>query len=71
MFELDSGRFTSTGLTGFPFITPHVSDVMGVIVLTSFVCLSVCLPHSTGRTNGLEFWRGGQVDGYLGQVCRS
>ncbi len=22
-------------------VTPHVSDVMGVIVLTSFVCLSV------------------------------
>ena len=26
-----------------PIITPHVSDVMGVIVLTSCVCLCVCV----------------------------
>ncbi len=38
------------------------------------VCLSVCLSvcyHTHGQTFGLEFWHGGQVEGNLGQVCRS
>ncbi len=47
--------------------TPHVSDVMGVIVLTSSVCLSVSLFQPNGQTYRLEFWHGGQVEGYLGQ----
>ena len=34
------------------FITPHISDVMGVIVLTSSVCLSLCPSHSTSRMDG-------------------
>ena len=46
-------------------ITPHVSDVMGVIVLTSFVCVSVCLSVSLYQPNGqtyrLDFWHVGQV----------
>ena len=37
-------------------ITPHFSHVMGVIVLTSSVCLCVCAcvrpSHSVGRTDG-------------------
>ncbi len=45
------------------FITPRVSDVMGVIVLTSCLCLCVCY-HSNGQTYRLEFWHGGQVEGY-------
>ena len=52
-------------------ITPHVCDVSGVIVLTSSVCLSVCLlPLSwpNGQTYILEFRNVGQVEGYLGQV---
>ncbi len=39
---------------GSAVITPHVSDVMGVIVLTSCVCLSVCVCvcyHSHSRTD--------------------
>ncbi len=59
-------------------ITPHVSDVIGVIVLTSYtymcvcVCPSVSLSGPNGRTNNrLDFWHGGQVDEYLGQVLRS
>ena len=58
-------------------ITPHISDVMGVIVFTSFVCPSVglCPSVSLSRPNRqahrLEFWHGGQVEGYLGQVNRS
>ena len=59
----------------FNVLLLHVSDVMGVIVLTSSVCLSVSVSDSlswaNGRTYGLEFWRGGQVKGYLGQVTRS
>ena len=51
--------------------TPHVSDMMGVIVLTSSVCASVSLSWANGQTYGLEFWHGGQVEGYLGQVSRS
>ena len=31
--------------------TPHVSDVSGVIVLTSSVCLSVCLTLTAERTD--------------------
>ena len=47
-----------------------------VIVLTSSVrlCLCVCLlPLSwpNGQTCRLEFWYVGQVEGYLGHVCRS
>ncbi len=56
------------------FITPHVCDVSGVIVLTSSVCVSVCLlplSQPNGQTYGLEFQYVGQVEGYLGQVCRS
>ena len=44
----------------------QVCDVSGVILLTSFVCVSVCLlpiSRPNGQTYGLE--------GYLGQVCRS
>ena len=52
-------------------ITPHVSDVSGVIVLTSCVCLSVSLSQPNRRTYRLEFWHGGQVEGYLGQGHRS
>ena len=55
-------------------ITPHVSDVLGVIVLTSSVRPSVCLlplSRPNGQTYGLEIWHEGQVAGYLGQVCRS
>ena len=54
-------------------ITPHMPDVTGVIVLTLCVCvrLSVSLSQPNGQTNGLEFWHGGQVKGYLGQVIRS
>ncbi len=55
--------------------TPHVSDVMGVIVLTSYVCLCVCLSVLLYRPNGqtyrLEFLHGGQVEEYLGKVRRS
>ncbi len=53
-------------------------DVSGVIVLTSCVCVSVCpcvrvlpLSQPNGQTYRLEFWHGGQVEGYLGQVHRS
>ena len=52
--------------------TSHISDVMGVIVLTSCVCvcLSVCpsvsLYRPKGKTYRLEFLHGGQVEGYLG-----
>ena len=60
------------------FITPHVSDVSGVIVLTSCVCLCVCvcvcllpLQRANRQTDSLDFWHGGQVEEYLGQVCRS
>ncbi len=56
-------------------VTPHVSDIMGVIVLTSSLCVSVCasvsLSWANGQTYGLEFWHGGQVEGYLGQGQRS
>ncbi len=49
-------------------------SVSGVIVLTLCVCVSVC-PLPPSQTNvpmyGLEFWHGGQLDGYLGQVYRS
>ena len=37
------------------FITPHVSDVSGVTVLTSPVCMSVCY-HSQGQTNRHTQW---------------
>ena len=40
--------------------TPHVSDVTGVIVLTSSVRLSISLSQPNGQTCGLEFWHGGQ-----------
>ncbi len=56
-------------------ITPHVYDVMGVIVLASSVCVSVCPSVSLSRLNGqtyeLEYWHGGQVEGYLGQIRKS
>ena len=62
----------------YAFFTPHVCDVWGVIVLTSSVCLCVCvcvcvlpLSQPNGRTYGLKIWHVGQVEGYLGQVCRS
>ncbi len=54
--------------------TPHVCDVSGVIVLTSYVCPSVSLlPLSwpNGQMYRLEFWHGGQVEGYLVQGHRS
>ncbi len=39
------------------------------------VCLSVCLSVSLSQPNGqtykLEFWHGGLVEGYLGQLCGS
>ena len=60
---------------GKSVITPHVCDMSGVIVLTSCVCVCVCASVSLswvdGQTYGLEFWHGGQVEGYLGQVRRS
>ncbi len=56
----------------------HASDVTCVIVLKlcdcMLMCLCVCLlPLSwpNGQTDVLEFWHGGQVEGYLGQVCKS
>ena len=55
-------------------ITPHVCEVSGVIVLTSSVCVSVCvlpLSRPNGQTYGLEFRHVGQEEKYLGQVCRS
>ena len=43
---------------------------VGVIVLTSSVCVCVCLlPLSP--PNRLEFWHVGQVEEYLDHVCRS
>ncbi len=51
-------------------ITPHVSDMTGVIVLTSSVCV-LPLPWPNGQMYRLEFWHGDQVEGYLGQVRRS
>ena len=57
--------------------TPHVSGVMGVIVLTLCVCVcvSVRLSSSPYRPNGqtyrIESLHGGQVEGYLGQGYRS
>ena len=57
------------------FITPHVCDVSGVIVLTSSVCVCVCVSVTTLTAEQTdvrnEFWHGGQVEGYLGQVHRS
>ncbi len=52
----------------------HASDMAGVIVLTSFLCVCVCvlpLLQQNGHAYRLEFWHGGQVEGYLGQVYRS
>ena len=47
--------------------TPH--DVSGVIVLTSSVCPSLCLlPLSWPNGQTYEYWHGGQVEGYRGQV---
>ncbi len=72
----ETGRNTIGGvfkaLCGF--ITPHIPDVTGVIVLTSCVCLCVCLLPlwwSKGQTYRLEFCYGGQVEGYQGQGRRS
>ena len=57
------------------YITPHISVVMGVIILASFVCVCLCLSVWLSRLNWriykLEFWRGRQVEGYLGWVSRS
>ena len=52
------------------FYTP-VSDVLGVIVLTSSVCVCVSprtsfsLSRQNRRTYRREFWHGGKVEGYL------
>ncbi len=58
-----------------PFIvTPNVSDLTGVIVLTSFVCVCVCvlpLSQPNRQTYRLEFWHAGQVEEYLSQLGRS
>ncbi len=48
----------------------RVSDLPGVIVLTLCVCLSVSLSQPNGQRYGLEFWHGGQVEGYLDQLYR-
>ena len=51
---------------GEGIFTPHVSDVMGLIVLTSFGYVSVSLFISLSRRNEqtyrLKFWHGGQVE---------
>ncbi len=69
----EQGHYISQVLKAF--VTPHVSDVMGVIVLALSVCLCVCLCVSLSRPNGptyrLEFLHGGQMESYLGQVHRS
>ncbi len=61
-------------ICGFIF-TPRVSNASGVIVLARSVCLCVCvfvsLSQTNGQTYGPEFQHVGQVDDYLGQVCRS
>ncbi len=52
----------------------HPASATGVIVLTSSVCVSVCvLPFSqwNGQTYGPELQHIGQVEGYIGQVRRS
>ncbi len=54
--------------------TARVSDTMGVMVLTRSVsvCVRVRVPLSwlNGQTYRPEFWHVGQLDDYLGQVCR-
>ncbi len=51
--------------------TPHVSNVIGVIVLMSRVCVSVSLSQPDGRTPGLVFWHGCRGEWYLGQIGKS
>ncbi len=57
----------------YNFITPHYytsSNSFDIVCL----CVSVCrLPISrpNGQAYGLEFWHGGPVEGYLGQLYRS
>ncbi len=61
--------------------TPCVSEVMGIIVLTSCVCPGVCVCVTTLRAQRtdyrLGFWHEGPVVEYLGHVislrsyCRS
>ena len=46
----------------------HPASTTGVIVLTRSVRLCVSLSHVNGQTHTPEFWQGGQVEGYLGQV---
>ena len=41
------------------------------VCLSVCLCLSVHLTFSAGRAHSLEFWHGGQVEGYLGRVSRS
>ncbi len=58
---------------------PHASDVMGIIVLALSlslrvcvcVCVSISLSRPNERTSRLEFWHGGQVEGYLVRFYRS
>ncbi len=57
-------------MVGKRIITDHISDVTGVIVLTSSICVCVTTLTS-GQTHRLEFWHGSQVEVYLGEVCRS
>ncbi len=55
----------------------HPASAEGVIVLALCVCVCVCvcvsvsLSRKNEGTYRLEFWHGGQVEGYLGQVHRS
>ena len=48
--------------------THHLFDMTGVLVLTSTVSVSVLLPQPNRQMYRREFWHGGQVEGYQGQV---
>ncbi len=68
--------FTSILFILSMFFFLHPASATGVIVLARSVCVCVCvcvcvsrsLTRVNGQTYGPEFWYGGQVEGYLGQV---
>ncbi len=54
-----------------PRLWRDVRNSFDIVSVCLSVCLSVSLSWPNEQTYRLEFWHGGQVDEFLGQVCRS